>query len=127
MRLFLLLTLISFSAFSATWSDLEEGKTYKLTQSFQLPQLERSRSLLDFTKGESFTLKEIVPLSLPGALLTLYVFDYKKCPGTEMATDMEIVDVNGTRPLVQVGAQVEDCEMNMFIENKDIYAKSLFE
>ena len=127
MRTILLSVIFSFSAVAANWTDLVEGKSYKLNQSFQLPQLERSRSLLDFSKGEIFLLKEIVPLSLPGASLALYIFDYKNCPGTEMATDMEIIPVTGSRPLVEVGAKVEDCEINMYIETKDQYSKSLFE
>lgn len=126
--MFLIGLLFSFSALAATkWSDLESGKTYKLAQSFQLPQLERSGSLVDFVKGQKYKLKEIVPLSMPGALLTLYIFDFTNCPGKEMATDMEIIPVKGSTPLVEVGAQVEDCEINMYIETKDQYNKSLFE
>jgi hypothetical protein len=127
MHLFFLALLASFSAMSSTWSDLEEGKSYKLTQNFQLSQLERSRSILDFSKGESYRLKEIWPLAAPGLFLTVYLFEYKNCPGTDMETDLEIIGVAGSRPQVQVGAKVGDCELNIFIENKDLSGKSLFE
>lgn len=127
MRLFLLLTLFSFSAFATNWEDLTPGRYYKLNQSFQLPQLERSGSLLDFSKGDQHFLKEIVPINVPGFTLMLYVFKYSDCPGTAMATDMEIIEVDGTRPVVKVGTQLEACELNMYIEIKDYYSKSLFE
>jgi hypothetical protein len=128
MRLiFLLSMLVSFSALPSTWFDLEEEKTYKLTQNFQLPQLERSHSLIDFSKGETFKLKEIIPRIIPGASLTLYLFEYKNCPGAEMVTDIEIIDVTDSRPLIQVGMKVQGCELNMFLENKDLSGKSLFE
>lgn len=127
MRLFLALFLVSFSALAANWSDLEEAKTYKLSQSFQLPQMDRSGSLLDFLKGESLTLKEVMALGLPGVDVTLFVFNYNNCPGPAMTTDMEIVPVEGSTPLVEVGAKVESCEVNLYIETKDFYNKSLFE
>lgn len=127
MRLFLLLSLISFSAFATTWEELAPGRYYKLNQSFQLPQLERSGSLLDFTKGEQHFLREIVPLPMPGFPMLVYVFKYTDCPGTAMATDIEIVEVEGTSPVVKVGTQLEACEIHMYIEAKDYYSKSLFE
>ena len=127
MRLFFISLLFSFSAFAANWSELFPGKSYSLFQSFQLKQLERSGSLLDFTKGDLFALKEIIPLSMPGALLNLYIFDYPKCPGTDMETDMEIIAVKGSSPLVEVGAFVEECELRIYLETKDFNRKSLFE
>lgn len=127
MRLFLLVFLISFSALASNWEDLEVGSTYKLTQSFQLPQTERSGSLLDFMKGEQVTLKEVIPMNV-GFALMLYVFDYKNCPGKDMEADMEIIPVAGTNPLVEAGALLnKNCELNVYIETKDYYSKSLFE
>lgn len=127
MRLFLFVFLISFSALATSWENLEVGSTYKLTQSFQLPQTERSGSLMDFMKGEQVTLNEIVPIYV-GYSLMLYVFDYKNCPGKEMAANMEIIPVEGTNPLVEAGALLnKNCELNVYIETKDYYSKSLFE
>lgn len=127
MRLFFLGLLIAFNAFATDWSDLEVGQSYKLNQSFQLKQLERSGSLLDFSKGDELTLTALIPLSIPGASLALYIFDFKNCPGREMKTDMDIIPVNNTSPLVEVGAQVEECELNVFLELKDYYSASLFQ
>jgi hypothetical protein len=123
-----LLCLFSMSTFAASWSDLEVGEKYKLTQSFQLPQIERSGSLLDFSKGEELSLTGIVPINIPGASLYMYLFDYKNCPGQTMATEMELVSVQGTFPVVEVGAVLEkNCELNIYIETRDYYTKSLFE
>lgn len=125
MRIFLVLCLISFNVMAAEWADLEEGMTYNLTQDFQLPQEgERSSSILDFTKGEPFTLKEIMPLPI-GFPLTSFIFRYKNCPGMQIRTDVELVtvDTNG----VVVGAILEECELSVYVEGKDYYTKSLFE
>jgi len=71
-------------------------------------------------------LKEIMPLSMVNVML--YIFDYKNCPGPAMKTDMEIIPVNGTSPVVEIGAQLEEnCELNIYIENKDLMSTSLFE
>jgi hypothetical protein len=128
MRLFLVLALMSFSAFATDWSDLEVESTYKLSQSIQLKQIERSGSLLDIVKGEPLLLKAIVPVSVPGFPLLLYIFDLKSCPGPKMTTDQEIIPVQGTNPLVEVGVQLDtDCELNMYVEMKDYYSQALFE
>lgn len=126
MRLFIGLMLVSFNLFAANWSDLEEKTQYKLTQSFQLPQIERSGSLVDLMKGESFLLTEITGLDMIN--VSLFIFEYKNCPGRSMKTDMEIIPVNNTSPVVEIGAQlVEGCKLEVFIENKDLMTNSFFE
>ncbi len=127
MRLLLTWIFLTSFASAATWTELEAGKSYRLGQSFQLPQNERSKAFLDFSKGQILPLREVVPLSIPGALLLLYIFDYPNCPGPELTTDMEIVPVSGSNPLVEVGAQIEECALSMYIEMKDQRSKSLFE
>lgn len=125
MRLFVGLMLLSFSLWAAEWNDLEVSNNYKLTQNFQLPQLERSYSLLDLTAGEEFVLKDIIGLDMIN--VSLYQFEYKNCPGPELKTDMEIIPVKDTAPVVEVGAQVEKCVLEIFIENKDVLTNSFFE
>lgn len=128
MRLFLALLLISFSAVATTWDDLELGKSYKLTQSFQLPIKANRNSLLDIMKGEEVTYVEQVPIYIPGNALVLFLFNYKNCPGPQMTTDLELVPVQGTDPVVEVGASVQEgCELNVYVEAKDYYTQSLFE
>lgn len=126
MRLFIGLMLVSFNLFAANWNELEEKTQYKLTQSFQLPQIERSGSLLDVIKGESFLLTEVTGLDMIN--VSLFIFEYKNCPGRSMKTDMEIIPVNNTSPVVEIGAQVvEGCKLEIFIENKDLMTNSFFE
>jgi hypothetical protein len=126
MRLFLFLLLISFNCLAIEWTELEEGKSYKITQNFQLPQLERSGSKLDIVTGDKVYLKEIAALSQINVML--YIFDYKNCPGKGMKTDMEIIPVNGTTPMVEIGAQLElNCILKVYIESRDLMSKSIFE
>ena len=125
MRLFLGLLLISFNILAADWSDLEEKQKYKLTQSFQLPQLERSGSFMEFTAGDEAVLSEIIGLDTINVVL--FKFDYKKCPGPDMGTEMEIIPVKNTSPMVEVGAQLENCSLEIFIETKDLMSASFFE
>lgn len=127
MRLFLVLFLVSFGVLAADWSDLRPGEEYKLSQSFQLPLDDRSGSLLDFMEGEEVALNEIVPLAIPGGFnMFLYIFDYKNCPGSQMTTEIEIVPVQGTSPVVKAGALLENCELKVYIEQKDYYSRSIF-
>lgn len=126
MRLLLLCLVISFNALAVDWTELEDGKEYKITQNFQLSQLERSGSKLDISRGDKVHLKETVALSAINVML--YIFDYKNCPGQAMTTDMEIIPVQETSPVVEIGAQLEEkCELNIYIETKDLMSNSLFE
>ncbi len=125
MRTFILLSVISFNAFALDWYDMESGEEYVLQQSFSLPQMERSGSLLKIQKGEKFELKEIIGIGM-GMNLGLFNFHYKNCPGPAMETDIEIIPVEGTP--VRVGAMVaENCELWVYVELKDFWTKSLFE
>jgi hypothetical protein len=125
MRIFVGLMLISLNLFAAEWNDLEMDQKYTLTQSFQLPQIERSGSLVDFLQGEEVVLKEIIALDMIKVML--FKFDYKNCPGADMKTDMEIIPVKNTAPVVEVGAQLEKCSLEIFIESKDLMSTSFFE
>lgn len=126
MRLFLILLVLSFNALAVEWTELEDGTQYKITQDFQLSQLERSGSKLDISRGDKVVLKETVALSMINVML--YIFDYKNCPGEAMTTEMEIIPVLLTSPVVEIGAQLEEkCELHIYIENKDLMSTSLFE
>jgi hypothetical protein len=126
MRLFVGLLLISTQLFAGSWHELEINKTYELNQGFQLPQKERSGALLDFLPGDQFTLKEITGLDMINVVL--FHFDYHNCPGPQMSAEMEIIPVQGTGPVVEIGAQLEPkCELQIFIESKDLMTKSMFQ
>jgi hypothetical protein len=126
MRLIFMMFIFSLQMAQASWNELEEQKEYKINQAIQLIQNERSRSILDISQGEKFLLKEITGLDM--IRVTYFQFDYKNCPGPAMTTDMEIIAVKNTSPMVEVGAQLEkDCKLGIFIENKDLMSSSLFE
>ena len=103
MRLFILLALVSFPAFALNWFDMETDTEYTLQQNFSLLQTERSGSILEITKGEKFLLKEKLGM---GMGLALFNFQYNNCPGPEMETEVEVIPVNGTSPLIEVGAMI---------------------
>lgn len=126
MKAFLSLMLISFNVMAMDWNEMDAGKTYSLTQGFSLKQNERSGSMLEIRKGQKLFLKEVMPLgSVP---VLAYIFDYKNCPGTAMTTEMEIIPVTGTKPVVEIGAQLdENCELTIYLETKDMISKSFFE
>jgi hypothetical protein len=126
MRLFLGLCLLSFQLQAVSWNDLEISNQYKINQQLQLRQIERSGSMLEISAQESFSLKEVIGLDMIN--VSLYRLQYKNCPGPAMKTEMEIIAVKNTAPVVEVGAQLElECMLEIFIENKDTLTESFFE
>jgi hypothetical protein len=126
MRLFLGLCLLSFQLQAVSWNDLEISNQYKINQQLQLRQIERSGSMLEISAQESFSLKEVIGLDMIN--VSLYRLQYKNCPGPAMKTEMEIIAVKNTAPVVEVGAQLEEnCMLEIFIENRDLMTDSLFE
>ncbi len=126
MRLFLGLCLLSFQLQAVSWNDLEISNQYKINQQLQLRQIERSGSMLEISAQESFILKEVIGLDMIN--VSLYRLQYKNCPGPAMKTEMEIIAVKNTAPVVEVGAQLEEnCMLEIFIESRDLMSDSLFE
>jgi hypothetical protein len=126
MRIFILMMMVAFNVFATDWSELEIGTKYKISQSFPLPQLGPSRSSIDIMAGEEFILKDVIGLDM--IHVSLFQFQYLNCPGPSLKTDMEIIPVKNTTPVVEVGAQLEEnCKFEVFIENKDLMTHSLFE
>lgn len=125
MRSFILLSLISFNAFAMNWFDMDIRKDYTLLQDISLQQNERSSAMLVLARGEKFHLKEIIGL---GMGLGLFNFEYLNCPGPQMETEVDVIPVEGTSPLIEVGAMVaEGCELWVYVELKDFWTKSFFE
>jgi hypothetical protein len=126
MRLLLGLSLLTLNLQAATWNDLEVSQQYKITQQISLKQMERSGSLLEILPNEPFVLKEVIGLDLINVVL--YRLNYKNCPGPDLKTEMEIIPVKKTTPVVEVGAQIEEnCMLEIFLETKDLRTESLFE
>jgi len=126
MRLLLGLSLLTLNLQAATWNDLEVSDTYKITQQISLKQIERSGSLLEILPNEPFVLKEVIGLDMINVVL--YRLKYKNCSGPDLKTEMEIIPVKKTTPVVEVGAQIEEnCMLEIFLETKDLRTESLFE
>lgn len=124
MKIFLGLIMLSCNAMAVDWYDMELGNELKLTQNIQLKQTERSGALLDLTKGEKFTLKDVTALEQISVIAL--EFAYENCSGTDLKTEMEIVKVEKTS--VEVGALIErGCTLEIYIETKDFMSESFFE
>jgi hypothetical protein len=126
-RLVIFLILLSVNSWASTWVRLQRGQHYELLQDFQLQQLERSHSFIDFSKGEKYLLKEMTNIEILGALFTIFIFDYKNCPGTDIATKLEVIsDKENVMPR-EFRSKVENCELRIYIENNDLKYQSIFE
>jgi hypothetical protein len=124
MHLLWMLLIVPFQISAATWIDLLESTSYQLRQPFKLTQSERSHSQLEFTSEDQFIFKNIARAS---ENLMLLSFQYLNCPGPEIETAMEIIPVQETVPMVEVGAQIEeDCELKIFISDRDLHSNSIF-
>lgn len=117
MKFLLILILVSTYTQASSWSELELNHHYKLKQTIDLSQIERSHSEINLMLGEEFVLKEITP--------DMFVFEYVNCPGKAMETEWEIIPVQGTFPVVEVATQLKLCELNVSMR-KD-HSQSLFE
>lgn len=119
-----LLLAFSLNTFAAEWDSLEIGRVYKLSQGFSLQGLDRSRSFLDFRPGQDVQLFDVVPLSM--AKVIIYEFGVRNCPGPQAGSKMTIIPVLGAARKVEVGAQLENCKLQIYVEMKDIYTESMF-
>ncbi len=127
MRLLLISLFFTFSALATDWSNLEKNNSYKLLQSFELAQSNNKGIVLSFIKGEKLKLNEVLDLAMPGLFLTLFKFEYQNCTSMNLTTDMFIIKINDSSPVVEVGAEVVNCELVIYLETKDYYTKSFFE
>jgi hypothetical protein len=126
MRLLLGLSLLTLNLQAATWNDLEVSRSYKINHQISLKQIERSGSIIEILPNEPFVLKEVIGLDMINVVL--YRLNYKNCPGADLKTEMEIIPVKKTTPVVEVGAQIEEnCMLEIFLETKDLRTESLFE
>ncbi|HXH32078.1 MAG TPA: hypothetical protein VNJ01_14815 [Bacteriovoracaceae bacterium] len=125
MRVFFFLLLLSCNAFSSEWADLVENDEYKIVQKISLPVLGSNATIVELTPGDKFKLREIYALSMG---VVAYSFVAKKCPGRSVRTEMEIIPVQQTNPVIEIGVQLEkECELNIFIEGQDTWTPSIFE
>ena len=126
MPFIIILSFLSLDVLAISWMELKETNDYQINQAFELTQVERSSSKLSISKGEPVRLKEI--LNLSNIRVMLFIFNYQNCPGSVMSTQMEIIPVQETTPMVEIGVQLEEnCEFHFYLEAKDLMSKSVFE
>ena len=126
MRSLIVLIVLAFSshAFATSWNDLEIGQSYTLNQEIKLKSNSPSGSDFHLTAGTSLIQSDLIPLDMISVML--YQFKLPNCPGNDFETEMEIIPVQGTSPLVEIGAQVaSNCLLEVFIETKDIFSSSI--
>lgn len=125
MKLFLALLLtISVGAFSKNlkWSSLYKGNTYTLNQQINVTDTKE-----DFSVPAQSKLKLIDSSALPMISVQLYKFSLPSCPSSSMKTELELLELpQGNAKVVVIGFDViENCILEVFIEQKDIYSKSI--
>lgn len=125
MKLFLILLLtVSTSVFSKNlkWSSLYKGATYTLTQ--QVDVTDRKE---DFSVPADSKLKLIESTALPMINVQLFKFGLPSCPSNSMKTELELLELPQTnQKVIVIGFDViENCILEVFIEQKDIYSKSI--
>jgi hypothetical protein len=121
----LIALIFSLNLMATSWDLQEISHSYDLEQSIVLKQLEKSGSFIHLMADDKFVLEEIIALDM--IRVTLFRYKYLKCPGKDLKTEMEIIAVKEASPLVEVGVQLEtDCFLEVFIENKDLRADSIF-
>jgi hypothetical protein len=124
MFLLMMLSVVITEVNARTWLNLQESKSYQLTQNIALPQSERSGSLLNFSQNDVFSLKA---LERSSDNLLVYTFEQQICSGSQMRTSLEIIPVQETSPMIEIGAQfIEDCELKIFISDQDLHSTSIF-
>lgn len=125
MKLFLILLLtVSTSVFSKNlkWSSLYKGIKYTLTQ--QIDVTDRKE---DFSIPVDSKLKLIESTALPMINVQLFKFELPSCPSSSMKTELELLELaQANQKVVVIGFDVvENCILEVFIEQKDIYSNSI--
>ena len=121
----ILISVFSFAALAAasiTWYALESGRLYRLAQDVDL-----APSGPRFEAGLTLRYLGSEDLSIPGAAVTLMKFDQEPCERPDLKTQMEIILPSGNPESSSVGVQIEKgCRWEIFVEQKDLFTKSLF-
>lgn len=126
MKLFLaLLLIVSTNVFSKNlkWSSLFKGTSYILTQDIEITDRKE-----DFIIGINSKLRLIESNLLPMINVHLFKFELPNCPSNSMKTELELLELaQENDKIVVIGYDViESCIFEVFIEQKDMYTKSIF-
>jgi hypothetical protein len=119
MKLFIILSLISFSTFaqSLLWSEID------FEQELLIQQTIKFNAELEIAQKSQLVVKDIIPLDY--IRVQLYQLEIKACSDTNLTSDMVIVPIVGSQ--VEAGFQwAQDCILEVFIENSDLNKLSPF-
>lgn len=117
---YLIILLISITAYAKEikWSNLYKGSSYTLIQ--QIDVIARKE---DFSIPKGSKLKLVDSTPLPMINVQLFKFALPTCPSSSMETELELLEVGS----VVIGYDIaENCVLEIFIESKDLYSKSIF-
>jgi hypothetical protein len=118
----LLLSFITFSTFQVfalDWYEFDLDKTYTLEKEIRF---QKENIILQV--GDQFKLRDIIGLSIN---VSIFQFDVKKCPGPNLITELIIIDPTLMFNDPSVGVQLQkSCLLEVYVEMKDIFSKSLF-
>ncbi len=108
---------------SIHWADLVESRIYKTDREFSLSSAESS---LVIKAGTEMRLADFKPLPM----INVFLAEFKviDCKDDSFASDMIIVEIDQpSAQAVAVGVDMaEKCVLEVFLENKDYYALSMF-
>jgi hypothetical protein len=117
--LFSLTLLFSFQVFALDWYDLELEDKVTLEK-----EINFSKEDITLKAGDGFKLYDIITLPIN---VQIYQFEVLNCPGPDITTDMIIIDPSKAAGDPSVGVQLsESCSLDVFVETKDLFTKSLF-
>lgn len=122
--LIIIVLILSSSVFAKNlkWSGLYKNNSYTLTEQIDVTDRKEDFSIQADTK-----LKLVESSALPMINVQLFKFELPSCPSNSMKTELELLEVDqGNQKAVVVGYDIiENCILEIFIEQKDLYSKSI--
>lgn len=121
-----LISTFSFSAFSQIkWSDISKGSKLKFTQGLQLETIQAEKSF-QIPNGTIVVADERVNLGMIN--VELFKMTLADCRDNSARAEMQLFDVaqpNGK--VVTAGVELTgNCQLEIFIETRDMYSLSFF-
>lgn len=120
------LAFFSLSAFSQMkWSDIDKGSKLRFAQEIKLETTDVTKSFL-IQKGSRVAVNDRIALSMIN--VEMFKMELVNCSDSSAKGEMQLFDIEQANgKIVTAGIELTgDCHLEVFIETKDIYSKSLF-
>ena len=116
----ILLFTLSFNLYALDWYDMDLDRTVRLEK-----KLEFTKEKITLKTGDTMKVWDVIDL---GFNVLVYQFEMQNCPGPDITTEMIIVNPNDRQENdPSVGVQIQEtCLLEVFVEAKDVFSKSLF-